>query len=191
MISHLFARTLALIVAILVLAAASPAVATSAVYLTDVEQARASTAVVVATVARVEVAAHETHRIVTRTSITVEQVLYGAAPDQLRVEQIGGTLDGVTVHVPGDARLEAGNRDVLFLRQVDGRWYLTAMEQSRYELRTGPSGSVTMHRDLHSGLYTRDSAGRLVEFSEPADPPPKLLAHFRAKMAALAVHGAK
>jgi hypothetical protein len=80
---------------------------------------------------------------------------------------------------------------VLFLRQVHGRWYLTAMEQSRYALRTVAGSAPTMHRVLHSALYTRDEHGGLVEFVEPSERRLKPLADFRAQMAALAPTGAQ
>lgn len=184
-------RFVAAFLAVAVLAVTGQASATSALYVTDTEQARLSTAVVVATIGKVEAEAHETYRIVTRTSIKVDEVLFGQAPAELRIEQIGGTLAGVTVFVPGDARFEAGERCVLFLRQVEGGWYLTAMEQSRYELRQQPRLGATMHRVLHTGLYKWDERGKLVEFTEAPDRPIKLLTRFRAKMEALAAEGAK
>lgn len=184
-------RFLATLLAIAVLAVAGLASATSALYLTDVEQARQSTAVVLASVGTVTPAAHPTYRIVTHTTIKVDEVLLGNAPAELKIEQIGGTLNGVTVFVPGDAVLEPGEKVVLFLRQVDGGWYLTAMEQSRYQLRKQGRLGTTMHRELHTGLYKRDEQGRLVEFTEAPDRPVKLLSSFRTKMTALAAEGAK
>ncbi len=184
-------RTTALLLAIAVLATAGLAAATSAIYLTDAEQARLSTAVVVAKVGEVKAEAHPTYRIVTRTKIQVDEVLYGQAPKDLRLEQIGGTHDGVTVFVPGDARFEAGERCVLFLRQVDGGWYLTAMEQSRYALQDRGRLGTVMQRELHTGLYKRDEQGRLVEYTEPPGRPIKLLRSFRAQMAGLAAGEAK
>ena len=169
------------------LATAGLASATSALYLTDVEQARLSTAVVVAKVGEVKAEAHPTYRIVTRTKIEVDEVLLGQAPKELRIEQIGGSLDGVTVYVPGDARFEAGERCVLFLRQVEGGWFLTAMEQSRYALQERGRLGTVMQRELHSGLYKRDDQGRLVEFTEAPDRPIKLLRDFRSKMSSLKV----
>ena len=184
-------RIATLLVAALVLAAASTAHATSAIYLTDTDQARLSTAVVVATVAKVQVEAHPTYRIVTRTTLKVDEVLFGQAPKDVRIEQIGGTLDGVTVYVPGDATFEAGEQCVVFLRKVDGGWYLTAMEQSRYALQKRPRVGTTMHRELHTGLFKRDEQGKLVEFTEAPDRPIKILSSFRTKLAALAAEGAK
>lgn len=181
-------RIPAMCAAVAVLLAASVACATSALYVTDADQARLSTAVVVATVGAAKVAKDPQWRIVTRTSIAVSEVLYGEAPSQVEIRQIGGSLDGVTVYVPGDARLEPGERCVLFLRKVDGRWFLTAMEQSMYLLQHDGRLGETMHRTLHGGLYRRGPDGRLAEHVEPAERPVRPLSAFRTEMAALA-HG--
>jgi hypothetical protein len=183
------ARIVGLGLVLLVLIGASVASATSVLYVTDAEQAKLSTAVVVVTIGDSEVKPSEQFRAVTITRIKVDEVLYGEAPAALSIEQIGGTIDGVGTYVPGDARLEKGERCVLFLRHVGEGWFLTALEQSKYELRDSPRLGVTMHRELHSGLFTRNEQGRLVEYLEPPDRPIKLLSAFRTLMTGLAGQG--
>lgn len=150
----------------------APGSATSALYFTDVEQARLSTAVVVATVGSSRQSLHpQWQRPLTHTTLHVDEVLYGSAPDSVEIEQIGGVVDGVTTRIPGDATFEAGERCVLFLRKVDGGWYLTSLGQSKYGLVPSPDGLV-LDREIRMALYTRDDAtGRLHRYEEPASKP--------------------
>lgn len=175
-------RILLISCALGLLAIASVASATSVLYLTDERQAELSTAVVVATVGTA-VAADDAARghILTRTSIKVEEILAGDAPPDLTVIQTGGTVGNRTLHVPGDARLEHGERCVLFLRQVDGAWSLTALEQSKYGLEDSVFGE-RLRRPHLGGLFTYDADGALVPFEEPVKPVVTLQA-FRARMA--------
>lgn len=169
--------------AVLLLAVAAHA--TSAMYVTDAEQAKLSTAVVVATVGTSTNAKSEQYNApITLTKIKVDEVLYGTAPKELTIEQMGGTLGDQTMYVPGDARFEANTRVVLFLRNVDGGWYLTAMEQSLYRIV-----GQELKRELTGGMWIRSPAGRLVEFHEPSDRPVKTLDSFRRLLSAL--NGAK
>jgi hypothetical protein len=175
-------RTFALAAAILV-GTVSAALATTALYVTDAEQAELSTAVVIARVGVAEVLPHDRYEtVMTRTTLVIDDVLYGTAPEQVLLHQVGGTLDGRTVHVPGDAKFELGERCVLFLRQVEGRWYLTAMEQSKYLLNDHPRFGPLMTRELSAGLRTRDSRGALVAYRPGVRSPMKRLVSFRSSM---------
>ena len=172
--------------AVLVLGTVTSAVATTALYVTDAEQAELSTAVVIARVGPSEVLPHDQYEtVMTRTTLRIEDVLYGAAPEQVLLHQVGGTLDGRTVYVPGDAKFERGERCVLFLRQVEGRWYLTAMEQSKYLLSDHPKFGALMTRKIGEGIRTRDARGTLVPYSPSVRSPMKRLATFRSSMAQL------
>ncbi len=159
---------------------ANSASATSALYLSDVEQAAESTAVVIATVGEARQAVHsEWNRPLTMTSIEVEEVLVGAAPATLTIEQLGGVLDGKVHYIPGDAVLKRGERCVLFLRKVDGGWFLTAMKQSRYQLFEGKRGTF-VKRDLSEGLFVNTPDG-LRPFAPPRNSPVQLLSQLREK----------
>jgi hypothetical protein len=139
--------------------------------------------VVIARVGPAEVLPHDQYEtVMTRTTLRIEEVLYGAAPEQVLIHQVGGTLGGRTVLVPGDASFEQGERCVLFLRQVDGRWYLTAMEQSKYRLNDHPKFGTLMTRKLSEAIRTRDARGTLVPYSPTVRSPMKRLVPFRASM---------
>jgi hypothetical protein len=173
-----------LLLAVLVLAPLSSSDATSALYFTDAEQARLSAAVVVATIGTSRQTLHPTwQRPLTFTEVRVDEVLYGSAPPTLEIEQIAGTIDGITTRIPGDALFEEGERCVLFLRRLDGGWYLTSLGQSKYELLIAPDGPM-LHRALSISLYARDEAGRLHPIEEPPTKP-RTLADLRRSMKSL------
>ena len=163
------------------LLSASPAAATSALYLSDVEQAAESTAVVVARIGEARAAVHpKWNRPLTLTSIEVQEVLVGSAPASLTIEQLGGVLDGTVHYIAGDARLERGERCVLFLRKVNGGWFLTAMKQSKYELRESARGTF-VRRDLSEGLFVKTPHG-LEAYAAPRARPMQLLGELRDKL---------
>jgi len=173
-----------------VLAVASSARATTAVVLTETEQALASTAVVVAHVTEQHVARHpQLGRAETLTTVQIERVLYGDAPDQVVVHQLGGELDGVLLQVAGDAHLQLGDRDVLYLRQVDGGWYLTAMEQSAFTLVPSLDGDALV-RQLSSELLQRSPEGVLVPW-DGDDASAPTLTDLSALLASLPAKEAK
>ncbi len=174
-------RSHSIVAMLAVLLLAVAAHATSAMYVTDAEQAKLSTAVVVATVGASTNAKSEQYNApITLTKIKVDEVLYGNAPKEITIEQMGGTLGDQTMYVPGDARFEANSKVVLFVRNVDGGWYLTAMEQSLYRVV-----GHELQRELSGGMWIRSPSGRLVEFHEPAERPVKTLDSFRRLLGAL------
>ena len=141
-----------------------PAGATSALYLSEKEQAVQSTAVVVARVferTAIDVAAHR--RPMQQTRLLIDEVLYGQAPEQVQLVQIGGTRDGISTTLPGDGVLHKGDRAVLFLRQEQGKWYLTALGQSVYYL-VERNNQTHLAQDLQLNLYKRDGGGNLKKY---------------------------
>ena len=85
------------------------------------------------------------------------------------------------MYVPGDARLKAGSKVVLFLNEQGGNWYLTALEQSKYDLERHHRLGWIMKRTLHEGILTRDENGSLIPF-KPIQPKPYLtLSEFRTQ----------
>lgn len=72
---------------------------------------------VVAQAARVN-ASHT--RIMTYTTVQVEKALKGQPPSTIVIEQPGGTVGNVHVHVPGEVPLRPQTQYVLFLEPVGG-----------------------------------------------------------------------
>ena len=157
-----------------------PSSATTMFHVSDLEQAQKSDAVVIATIGTAKTGPHPNKKsIMTETNILVEEVLAGNAPRFLTIRQMGGTLNGKTMYVPGDARLNEGKKVVLFLHEENGHWYLTAMEQSKYELSHHARLGWVMKRELHGGLVVRTSEGRLAPFKPPKKKPIQTLTEFK------------
>ena len=158
----------------------SPSHATSMYFVSNLQQAQQSDAVVIATIGDASSAPHPTYNtVMTETSIVVDEVLVGDAPKELTIRQIGGTLNGKTLHVPGDARLQKGSKVVLFLNAQDEIWYLTAMEQSKYDLSFHPKLGWIMKRNLPEGLWTRNAEGVLTPYKPKKQKPYLSLHDFR------------
>jgi hypothetical protein len=178
----------ALVASALLGAAASPrfAHATSALYVSDDEQARLSSAVAVVTVGTAKQGVHpQWGRPITRTELKIDELLYGSAPAAVVIEQFGGTVDGKTLRMPGDARFEPGERCVVFLRQQDGQWFLTAMEQSKYRIVRQGRLDV-LERSLGDGIFVRGGDGHLLPYEERLPKPVYLLSDLRAALARVA-----
>ena len=171
---------------IAVLLPASDAQSTTALFLTDAEQAGLSTAGVISVVGPQRVEFDETLKTtMTKTSLDVLEVLYGAAPPSLEIEQIGGRLGDRTVSLPGDASLQPGELCVLFLFKDNQGWYLTALQQSKYVLSGGQDGIPLLSRQLGDGIVRRASTGELVPFNEDERRSTSSLKDFRALLSSL------
>ena len=124
----------------------------------------------------------------TLTTLRIERVLQGEAPASITIRQIGGTLEGITTAVPGDAKFEVGAKVLVFVRKWDdGFWYLTALTQSVYLIK-GEGSKATVERDFTGlSLFERGPDGRLVH-KEGANPDFKTLGALRDAIGA-AVRG--
>ena len=158
-----------------------PAFATTMFFVDDVTQAQQSDAVVIATIGAAQTKSTP-KSIITETQITVEEVLTGAAPATLHIIQTGGTHEGKTLFFPGDARLVEGQKVVLFLNEENGEWFLTALEQSKYDLEKHPRLGWIMKRQIKEGLVVRDANGRLVPYKPTQKKPFVFLSDFRAQI---------
>jgi hypothetical protein len=135
--------------------------ATSALRLDDLEQARVSTAVVVATVGVSEPGVHAVwNRPTTLTTVRIEEVLHGRAPATVKIEQLKTDAGGIHGTIPGDAELREGERCVLFLLREGDGWYLTALGQSKLRI-VAKEGVDTLVREPGPALFVVDADGRL------------------------------
>ena len=103
----------------------------------------------------------------TDVPIHVEQVLHArvAVPEVVWLRQRRGVVEGRRITVVGDAVLQPGEHVVVFLRQVQGRWYLTSLAQSVFWL-DGAFGPGSAEQRL-GGLTRLGEDG-----ATPLKPPP-------------------
>lgn len=149
--------------ALLVLVPVHEAVATTAVRLSDAQLAEKSDVVVLAEVISQETSRGDDGQIYTVSTLRIEQVLAGevAPGDEVRVRQLGGTVEGETRFIPGDAVLDRGERSVFFLADRtpgEGVLFLTALSQSVLEVVGAlEGGDLILGREYH-GLTFYDAA---------------------------------
>ena len=106
-------------------------------------------------------------RITTEWTIRVDESLKGGELTEVRFRQWAGELDGRVQHVPGDGRIELGQRVVLFLRgDAPDALFLAAMGQSVFHVMPE--------------LETADGTGPLVRLPEFARPTVNADATFSA-----------
>jgi hypothetical protein len=75
-------------------------------------------------------------QLFTDTEVSVDETLYGSKAARIVVSQLGGTRDGVTSSIAGDARLVPGERMLLATYAgTDGRRYLVGMSLGAYAVR--------------------------------------------------------
>jgi hypothetical protein len=157
-------RAAGVVVLLLGLLGPAPADATVMVELSRAELVETADLIVRCTVGAQRTRWNEDQsRILTLSTLTVREYLKGRGPGELVLRQFGGTLDGLTLTVPGDGHVSPGQEVVLFLRQGAGVVYLTAMAQSVYLVTQG-----VVRRDLHDVSFAAPGPhGGLV----PVEPP--------------------
>ncbi|MCC7538654.1 MAG: hypothetical protein IT379_20685 [Deltaproteobacteria bacterium] len=99
--------------------------------------------------------------IYTRSTLRVLRTLEGQAPETVVVQQLGGTLGGLTMHVEGNARLEPGDEVVAFLDHDPARGvaYVVGLAQGVYRVVRGRSQRATVERDLSGISFYEPTAG--------------------------------
>jgi hypothetical protein len=150
-----FKKLLAMLAALVVLGAGAVADATTMLLLTREQLVERSEIVARVRVGKAVTAESEDRRaIVTRIEIQVTQLLKGKAPESLVIQQIGGSYNGKTQKVLGDASLRPGEDAVVFLRRDEkGTAYLTALSLSVYHVdangmaRRALEGATLMRRE--------------------------------------------
>ncbi len=105
--------------------------------------------------------------ILTTTELSVLAYLKGAGPTTLAVEQMGGTYNGRTLVIPGDAKLTAGEEVVVFLAAGDpsAPLHLSVMSQSVFHV----DAAGRVHRDLSDAEFFVRKDGRIVPFAPPVE----------------------
>ena len=179
-------RSILVLSLLLTLLVASPARATSVLELSVQVHVADSSAVVEATVGAARQTLDEASgRPLTHTRLTVTSVLAGAAPVTLELSQWKGTVGDRSYGFAGDGELTEGTSVLLFLMQAEGRWWLTALAQSVWELDgRGDDANAVRHLD-GLAFFRRDPAtGALVPARKGADAAVSTLGALRSAVRA-------
>jgi hypothetical protein len=127
-------------------------------------------------------------RILTWTTLRVEEYLKGSGATEITLRQYGGEVGGVTSEVAGDARLTPGDRAVLFLRRGDGVVFLSALAQAAYRITAKADGVAMVERDLSGLAFARWSSGMMVAAEAPQETL-ESLAELTRSVRAIATRG--
>lgn len=110
-------------------------------------------------------------KIYTDSTLKVGEVITGKAlSSAITVRQLGGSVDGVTMHVEGVAPIARGEQVVLFLRTDGARFYLVGMAQGKLRVETLRDGREVVTRTI-SGLKTVQVGKRIGPAPERARTP--------------------
>lgn len=131
-----FKKFLAMVLAIVISGLSALAHATTMLFLTREELTVRSDVVARVRVGKATASISDDGKmIVTRTELSVTNLLKGKIDGPLVVQQFGGNWRGKTQKVLGDGQLRPGEDAVVFLRRDDkGKTYLTALALSVYHV---------------------------------------------------------
>ncbi|MHB1847309.1 MAG: hypothetical protein ACYCWW_20995 [Deltaproteobacteria bacterium] len=118
----------------------------------------------------------------TTTELRVAEPLKGTAAGNLTFEQLGGTLDGRTQRIAGDAVFTLGEDVVVFLTKTPKGYVLYGFSQGKFTVAEDPvSGARTVTQDLsQASLVVRRGE------AAPARYAPPTLDDFRAEIRSFA-----
>ncbi len=89
----------------------------------------------------------EQDRVVTDTTFGVNRAFYGKVGEKVTIQQWGGTHNGQTHFIPGDARFEVGEEVIVFLHKGKDVVALSALGQAKYSVEKTDEGRL-VSRDL-------------------------------------------
>jgi hypothetical protein len=172
-----------LLVAILALFVFRPARATTLLRLSLNQLTQASSAIVRGHVLSQESRWNTAHtRIVTLTTIAVAETLKGAPPSTLVVEQLGGTVGNIRLHVSGTVHFHPDTDYLLFLEPAGtdtSKFLVVGMMQGAYRVyRDATTQEERVIRPL-AGFYGGAPGGGAPRVSEETMP----LGAFRQQVA--------
>ena len=124
--------------------AALPAGATTLIRMSLSQLSQASSTIVRGHVVGQETRWNQNHtRIMTYTTIQLDQTLKGQPPSTLVIEQPGGTVGNFHVHVPGTAYLRPQAEYVLFLEPAEKpqTFHMVGMMQGAFRISRNANGS--------------------------------------------------
>jgi len=137
------------LVALLLLALATPSSATTMRHLDTRGLTLGSSQIVVGTVENVQSRwSADHHKIFTDVSVRVSQSLKGVGSERLTLTQLGGELDGMRYSIPGGPLFRPGEEALLFVwRDPQGRAQVNGLAQGKFDItRDAKTGRATVQR---------------------------------------------
>lgn len=122
-------------------------------------------------------------RIVTDVTFTVHRVLKGTTKGpQFTLRLVGGTHEGITLHIPGAPRFAIDNEVVLFLEWTGKNYAVAGMRQGLYRVSRTPEGKKVVQRTLQELCVVKPD--RTIEHRTEPEPHRPLTDLFNAVRAA-------
>ncbi|MFN3198606.1 MAG: hypothetical protein ACE366_09375 [Bradymonadia bacterium] len=110
------------------------------------------------------------NRIYTVTELKVMEPLKGQATSEtiIKIRQLGGTVDGITQNIAGNALLSTGEEVAIFLRADAEKslHYVVGMAQGKYTIDRS-SGTPMVVRQMHGLSFTRPGVKTLADAPKP------------------------
>lgn len=129
----------------------------------------------------------ERGKVFTHTTIEVSETYLGGDRETITLEQYGGTLDGTTHEIPGDAAFEVGEDVIVFLAENRGPdaspYYLVGLAQSKFNV-IGEGDDARVTRDM-SNIAVRPEEGSDEEEFDGLGEQTWSLSAFEAELEAL------
>jgi hypothetical protein len=177
-------RWLALLLCILV---PGVALATTVRLQSERQMTAAAAAIARGTVLSVTPRRHSSGLVVTDVTLRVERLLKAAAPvSTLVFTQLGGTLDGKTLHVPGQSSFTVGEEVLVFLERGGDSLVEMGVGAGKYRVLREPGGAA-IERQLGRLAFAVVDGRKATRVQPPPVTGPEPLDVFEARIAAFLV----
>ncbi len=99
-------------------------------------------------------------KIITRSTLKVEQVIKGESNEQvITVEQPGGEVGNIGMHVQGVARFQTGEDTLLFLEGKGAKYTVLGLSQGKISVKKQPETGQRIAIQEDTGLTVQKSSG--------------------------------
>jgi hypothetical protein len=158
--------------------------ATTVRHFTEKEMVAHAVVIVRGTVETVAARRHPSGLIVTDVTVRVARLLKAShSSERVTFVQLGGTLDGVTLNVPGRSEYRVGEEVLVFLERDEEDLVEVGVGAGKYSVIRGADGVARIERRLRGVSFVRYD-GRRGEAVEPPASGPENLEDFEARLVA-------
>lgn len=159
--------------------------ATTVRFHSEAEMVDRAAVVVRGTVETVQARLHPSGFIVTDVTVRVGRLLKATASrERVRFVQLGGTINGITLNVPGRSQYRAGEEVLVFLERDGDDLVELGVGAGKYSIIRGADGAALAERELGHSSFVRYQGERGSAVSPPrsgAEPLAQLEARLSAR----------